>query len=62
EVKVKNKRTDTYTVSIDKWTMGTIKDWMSFSTENIAIQPSKTATFQYTIKVPSYATEGQINI
>jgi len=40
EVKVKNNRTETYTASIRKESMGSVKDWMSFSTTSIAIQPS----------------------
>lgn len=57
EVKVKNNRSVSYTVSIRKYAMGNVQDWMSFSTESMVIQASQTGTFQFTIKVPSSATE-----
>ena len=57
EVKVKNNRSVSYTVSIRKYAMGNVQDWMSFSTESMAIQPSQTGTFQFTITVPSGTNE-----
>ncbi|MCU4155332.1 fibronectin type III domain-containing protein [Carboxylicivirga sp. A043] len=57
EVKVTNGRSVGYTVSIRKYAMGNVQDWMSFSTESMAIQPSQTGTFQFTITVPSGTTE-----
>ncbi len=62
EVKVKNNRSVSYTVSVRKYAMGNVQDWMSFSTESMAIQLAQTGTFQFTINVSSGATEGHYTL
>ncbi|MCT4587907.1 MAG: fibronectin type III domain-containing protein [Carboxylicivirga sp.] len=58
EVKVKNSSTKSQTVSVRKYAMGNIEDWMSISTTSMIISAGQTGTFQFTINVPSSASEG----
>ncbi len=56
-VKVKNSSIKSQTVSVRKYAMGNVQDWMSFSTVSMIISAGQTGTFQFTIKVPAGTSE-----
>ncbi|WP_430814636.1 hypothetical protein [Carboxylicivirga sp. RSCT41] len=56
-VEVKNSSSKSQTVSVRKYAMGNVQDWMSFSTVSMIISAGQTGTFQFTIKVPAGTSE-----
>ena len=58
QIKVKNNREDTCTVSIDKDGMGEVESWVSIEDNSLTIFPEQTVIFLLHITVPTNTIEG----
>lgn len=59
QIKVKNNRTETCTVSIDKNAMGIPGPWVTIDNNSQALSPQQSTNFLLTLAVPANTNEGQ---
>lgn len=59
QIKVKNNRTDTCTVSIDKHAMGIPGPWVTIDPANLVLFPQQSANFLIKLDIPANTTEGE---
>jgi hypothetical protein len=59
QIKVKNNRTDTCTVSIDKNAMGFPGPWVTIDNNSQVLYPQQSTNFLLTLAIPANTTEGE---
>lgn len=59
QIKVKNNRTETCTVSIDKNAMGIPGPWVTIDNNSQVLSPQQSTNFLLTLAVPANTNEGQ---
>jgi hypothetical protein len=58
QISVKNNRTDTCTISINKDAIGIVQPWITIDNNSLSVFPAQTVSFLVTMNVPANATEG----